>query len=407
MKISAIDFHQNKLKNGVLNFEASEATCCYFLREKNGFLKNKSYGEAVFNSISKREKKKKFHVLEIGGGLGHLASTFNAKMEISQSTLESSYTILDVSPELIKHQKIRLQGQKVSWIQGNAQHVQNLKIKKQVNLVIANEMLADLDVEVFESIQDIKNANIKSEVIQQLITSKASRVIYPVGLIQMLTQLKQVVANDATIVLSEYFTRYGGGQIFNLQGHQEFGLNIHLVAEIIRNLGFELSVVPMIDFLDFNLNFRPYHKEFLNLLYQNVEGVETCTLPVEKIKKIGNKLRIIKKNAESISSAVWLDKFTSYYFLILKKEKENEALSNESVLKHSVNLSIVRNKKDHFLILPYPWKCIKMTKEDEILLSQINGRRSIDKLIIENKREATEVLKRLAFWKSLGIVTSI
>ncbi|RLJ00311.1 MAG: hypothetical protein DRP03_01030 [Candidatus Aenigmatarchaeota archaeon] len=116
-------------------FMLDELTLSHLLRDRNEFIEaGLPYGAAIARAVVKNNTD---YVLEIGPGLGDLAIKF---MEHAQGKVKH-YVFLDISKDLIKHVKKRVNGMSVI---GDAML---LPFKKgSIDLIICNEVLADLPI---------------------------------------------------------------------------------------------------------------------------------------------------------------------------------------------------------------------------------------------------------------------
>lgn len=380
-------FHQKKLINGVLNFEVHETTCSYILREPNLFLNGESFGQRLFDKI--------YHtvvrinsVLEIGAGLGHLAKNFiDQYNEVVNEKL--NYTILDLSPELIRIQKTNLKNKKVKWIEADALDISK-KIKlPQFDVIIANEMLADLPVEAIKN-NEIPNGNILNpyqiETIKSFGKGLSSDIYVPTGLIKMLKGLKESCHEETQIILSEYFTGHGGGNLIQLHNHQECRLNLNLTAELIRDLGFDVKVISMIDYLDFNLNVKPISKELIKFFADHLLVLKSRTSPLtEKELKEVNRSNSFELSSAAFCRAEWLTIFSNYYYLIVTP-KLNSRNKNEIGLRVYKNedISNLKIENKYFIVLTHPAKALEVTSEEFKLWKKIKSGNPLKKIIDDN-----------------------
>ncbi|MBY0414602.1 MAG: class I SAM-dependent methyltransferase [Bdellovibrionales bacterium] len=371
-------FHQKKLADGLLNFEVHETTCSFILRHENLFLSGDSYGKRLFDKIYQKNNKIT-SVLEIGAGLGYLAKKFIKRhKEICDSKL--SYTIFDLSPELIENQKKNIKASKVSWIEGDALEISKKIKDKSFDVVIANEMLADLPVEVLEKKGLPESTKLNSSQIKTITSFQKNfegNIFIPVGLLKMVSELKKFCHPDSKIILSEYFTRHGGGNIVPLHQHDECRLNLNLTAELIRNEGFDVEVISMIDYLEMNLNVQPLSKELTKFFSDNLAIFKSRTSPFAKKELIGMNL-----SKTAFCRAEWLSVFSNYYFLILSPKVTPAHMGAAQTLKIYKNecVSVVSNKKESFLVLTHPAKALPLSKDEKRIWVSIKSGTSIKKI---------------------------
>lgn len=414
-KIVLNENHESlEVKNPALSFEESEATCSYMLRNRNGLLKGKSYGEALYHSLASRGINQYANILEIGAGSGHLALNFLSALKSKNKDFH--YTILDRSPELIRGQKQTLlsHAPKVRWIEGNAKEEKNYETRHPYDLVIANEMIGYLDVQIVALGQEIPFLDEKiAKVVNDYSHRMKIPLLFPMGLIKLLKNLDKKTSSEVTIVLSEYFTKIGGGSVMNQHGQKEFCLNMYFVMDLIRALGFEIESMPMLDFFEFDLNFRPLSKDIVNLITEDFPEIHRQIDPLSKGEKLLGDLKIIEDQDFMISSSEWIGKMANYSFLILKKKKTFEWFGE---LEHcravlSNNVAVIAEGVDHYLIRNSPQILLHISAEDVKFIKLMKKDMPMSEILKMGSkiyaREAKDpyVLQKLQLWFDKGIIT--
>jgi hypothetical protein len=386
-RFSTITFHKNKLKDGFKNFEFDETTCSHILKNRNGFLKGRTYGEALFEKIF--NKKFSSSVLEIGAGLGDLAFDLNSEFRRIKGSKDFHYSIVDVSPQLIALQKKRLQGMSVQWIDTDITRFGDLQSSGKYDVVIANEMIADLEVQLVPSLKkcsDILPANVL-DVYRNFFRGIKGDYPIPSGFIQMLNGLKKHCHSETRIFLSEYFTRHGSGFFVDRPGHREFTYNINLTTEIIRALGYSVEVHSMVDFLDMDLNHQPLSREFAKLFSDQLNIIKSRNELLSKDQAI-KQIKLdsgVKKSV--LGRSEWIRIFSNYYFLVLKLSSPDriDKAFLRSVPKKNENVAVVQKGNDIFLTSVFPAKFGKLNKAQMKLWKQIDGKTSVQKLVETSK----------------------
>lgn len=376
-------FHQKKLVDGLLNFEMHETTCSYMLRNPNVFLNGDSFGQRLFDKIYQQNKNLN-SILEIGAGLGHLAKEFiNRSSKVTKKNLD--YTIIDLSPELIKNQRKTLKAKKIKWIEGDVLEFSKHIKKATYDVVIANEMLADLPVEILENKQKVNNLNnFQVQTIKNFQEDFKGKVFIPKGLLTLLTGIKPYCHSNSKIILSEYFTRHGGGSLLQLHNHQEYKLNLNLTAELIRNEGFDVEVVSMIDYLDFNLNVKPLSKELTKFFSDHLGVLKSRTVPFsEKELKKNIDINEVDFSASAFNRAEWISIFSNYYFLILTPKLAEASLGKVLSLKIYKNneITLLKSGKKNFLISNNPVKAVPINRSEEMIWKSIKSGMTVKKLV--------------------------
>ncbi|MBY0413912.1 MAG: SAM-dependent methyltransferase [Bdellovibrionales bacterium] len=408
------EYIPNEIKSSIAGLEESEATCSYMLKNKNGFLKGKSYGEAFFTALTNRNIKNYSHILEIGAGTGDLALNFLNTLKSKKK--DYHYTILDTSPELIKTQKRVLSSlaPKVRWIEGNANEEKSFETRFPYDLVLANEMVGYLEVQIVSSGQEIPFLD---EKIARVITTYSNIIktplILPIGLIKLLKNLDKKTSSEVTIVISEYFTKVGGGSVMNHLGQKEFCLNIYFVMDLIRALGFEIESAPLLDFMDFDLNFKPLSKDLTNLISDSFPEIHRQVNPLAKSEQLIGDVSFHENQAFINSSAEWISKFVNYSFLVLKKKKTFEWFGDLDNCKAvlSENVTVFNKEGDLYILRNSPQIFISISEEDLKLIKLIKKDISVTELLKFSKKiylhedGDNHTLHKLQIWFEKGIIS--
>jgi SAM-dependent methyltransferase len=405
--VSSQRFHQLSLKNAVQNFESFESTACYMLREKSDFLNRRSYGEAVYECMAAELGKPPKSVVEIGAGTGHLALSFLQKQRKSKTPFQ--YSIFDLSPVLIRAQKKTLHSfrHSVRWTQGPAAKTLR-KIKYTSDLIIANEMLADLDVLVVQKKSKAKlNLPSHLEKIVRNYQSHSPQLIVPTGLIDLLNAAKQVCHPDSVLFFSEYFTRHGGGELVPLPGHYESLLNLNMTADLIRAMDFDVQVRPLIDCLNMNLNVETVGKDSLRFLYEKMRLLPSRTIPL----RVRDFHLTVPGFPAPVARAEWLQFFSSYYVLLLRPRRPlSEMISLSDVPIRSKIFPVLRTSKEKkFLLNTYPSRAFPISKNIYALLRQIDGRQDLSQILMKLKKRgvrmnAVRLMQNLIQLQKIGFI---
>ena len=127
-------------------FDEIECTVSHLLRLPHPALRGRRYGEALLQGIAARGIRAG-HVLEIGGGAGHVAEA--AWRGDAGPFTQVRWTSLDLSPMLLAAQRRRVlepaqpRGAHTKWSGVRADALE-LPLRSFAGLVLANEMIADL-----------------------------------------------------------------------------------------------------------------------------------------------------------------------------------------------------------------------------------------------------------------------
>jgi SAM-dependent methyltransferase len=151
-----------------------------------------------------------------------------------------SYAIVDLSPELLRHQRQVLSGSPQS-VEFFEQDVHELNLPFQFDLILANEVIADLAVEEVDPADSRHAAAAPAEA--------GAAVLAGVGIHALLARLWRHLLPGGAAVLTEY-GRLGGGpaQAAHLN-HPEFAVDFADALVEAAAIGFRAEVVELEDFL--------------------------------------------------------------------------------------------------------------------------------------------------------------
>lgn len=125
-------------------FNRIEITLSHLFRERTAILNNRNYSDCFWDFINKHGFFRP-RVVEIGCGLGDFAFNLLNKAKGQESSFDS-YLLYDISPELLKSEKRRMEGHSC------AQFLESdcLELSRHINtfdgLILSNGMIADLRV---------------------------------------------------------------------------------------------------------------------------------------------------------------------------------------------------------------------------------------------------------------------
>lgn len=224
---SAKHYHRRLLQDAFDNFENRETTLSHHFREPHPFLGGWAYGEALFRGLDRtvglaglRE------VLEVGGGTGDLARGFLRAWRRKAPRVRRRYVLLDLSDALLKAQRaaVKPSGAAFRQVHGDAERLP-FRDASLGGLVLANEMIADLDVGV----------------------APRSGRLRPWGLERFLGELHRVMRPGTTALLTEYFSASRHGRLVRLPGHREAALGLDAVCRLAERKGFSVRVMDLGD----------------------------------------------------------------------------------------------------------------------------------------------------------------
>ncbi len=405
--VSSKAFHRRKIKSGTQNFERVETTISHSLRKPSRLLRGATYGEALFHALERWSVwDNPGSVLEIGGGRGDLARDFM----LAAGGLD--YTILDLSPKLCRAQKRTLARAALT-----ARHVladvEAVNLRKVLcadwsGVVIANEMIADLDTwrliyrreEIGKPIRP-KNIEMVGREIEDLGSKRIARVLnsfavhrtrtakevyFPYGLSCLLHNLHGFLADDAAVVITEYFSSEGGGEIVSLDGHQEVSYDLDLVCRMAAGLGFSVQVIDLVDLLDIRFDQATAQRRFVEFCEQRLGCSISPTLLWSR-EELPFEMEVEQGFAAAVFGRAEFMRFVGqFYALVLRKHRltDSSGLTPEFAPRKNPAVVKAESRDGRVFLLTYrPFTFEVINETGEFLWSRIDGHRTIDDLARE------------------------
>ncbi|MFN2548495.1 MAG: class I SAM-dependent methyltransferase, partial [Myxococcales bacterium] len=206
-------------------FDAIECTVSHLLRLPHPALQGRRYGEALLRGIAARGITGS-HVLEIGGGAGHVAEA--AWRGEAGPFTQVRWTSLDLSPSLLAVQRRRVhepsqpRGPHRRW-SGVRADALDLPFRSFTGLVLANEVIADLP-----------------------------RSIGPVRLVG---ELARVLTPGSAAVLTEFGGDFEPAPL-DLGGHVEWSIDFRELRACAAACGLTVTELPLHELLGADLSVR-------------------------------------------------------------------------------------------------------------------------------------------------------
>ncbi|MCA1828724.1 MAG: class I SAM-dependent methyltransferase [Myxococcales bacterium] len=206
-------------------FDAIECTVSHLLRLPHPALQGRRYGEALLRGIAARGITGS-HVLEIGGGAGHVAEA--AWRGEAGPFTQVRWTSLDLSPSLLAAQRRRVhepsqpRGPHRRW-SGVRADALDLPFRSFTGLVLANEVIADLP-----------------------------RSIGPVRLVG---ELARVLTPGSAAVLTEFGGDFEPAPL-DLGGHVEWSIDFRELRACAAACGLTVTELPLHELLGADLSVR-------------------------------------------------------------------------------------------------------------------------------------------------------
>jgi Putative S-adenosyl-L-methionine-dependent methyltransferase len=302
-----LDFHIRGIQDAAWEFDFIEPTLNHAFRFPSEALGGYDYGARFCLSaltpevLSAVGPSKELSVLEVGGGTGSFARSFiNQASQLKFAKpggLSLSYSILELSPALARHQQELLsqQGFVAPHFEQDATKF-NLPGQK-FDLIIANEVIADFPVASVrrtEPVGQVANGVSKWEgegaaYLQKYDLDEPEAppsFILNTGVFAFLERACLHLSPGGTIIMSEYGSEVAYPiQAFNLN-HEEFSINFRHVKAYAAKLGLDCTLMKLKDFLEIDdevlmLNGAAEHIQCLNHVLEKYG----CSLPHAAISK--------------------------------------------------------------------------------------------------------------------------
>lgn len=342
-------YHRNSIRTVERHFDENEGTVSYTYRKPHVALGGLSYGAKLYHKL--KELKEITHataVVEVGGGLGHLARSFlEEHMRCKPGGSLPKYVCCDLTPAFLENQR-RLNGRDAHYIQLNAE---TLPFKDcSLDIVIANENLADFSsvrlnkkrvLDFLDNTIDLNETDDDSTVraLRWLkfssidVNDAPSEFIFNIGAFEFINEIKRVLKKGGLAFIAEYGIVDSYPKAVNLPGHVEYEIKFQHMVRLIKALGMELKAFSLIDFFEYQNDVEVIDecsfKMLRHLLQEN--GIEfplfayTREMLEERypsfVKRIEN-LRYSGVHEKSV-----LHNLDDFFVLLIKKD-ENQPIDN-------------------------------------------------------------------------------
>ncbi|MFH1201786.1 MAG: SAM-dependent methyltransferase [Candidatus Omnitrophota bacterium] len=275
------DYHLSKIKDPDRQFDKIETTVSHTFRMPHPALGGLTYGQGIKQELLKRRPlSKNTRILEIGAGTGWLGRRFldSLKKENNSIYKNTKYIFLDLSPALLKSQKIinKPHSKCAKFLLADGM---NLPFRDDsFDYVIVNEVIADFDVvkldkEKLENMKPRVNNNSKTfaagEVISKYnipINDAPKRFLFGLGIVKLLEELRRTLKPGGLALIVEYGSNWGYPVATRLREHREHTVHFGHLKHVAEASGFRVKTANLLDFLKFKKDIRTLHKCSLCLL---------------------------------------------------------------------------------------------------------------------------------------------
>lgn len=255
------NYHTLGITDAPKQFNQNEMTMSHLYRVPTKGLNGMRYGEALAKKLVlnlDETSAESINILEIGGGLGYLAFYFLEYLAKKKPSIfkRLDYTILDLSPELQRFQKETNKAySNINFICANIQ-THNFCDQK-YDLIISNEMIADLDVEVANKSNCINGK--PSNESEKLIIENSLKVmdfpekfIFNLEAIRLIFLIKRILKANGIAFVSEYGTMNEPAFAVPLPGHFEYSIQFSHLEDIAKKIFDNSNLTTVYDYLSFD-----------------------------------------------------------------------------------------------------------------------------------------------------------
>ena len=200
-------------------------------------------------------------VLEIGAGLGYVAHDVIRRLR--GAGREVSYTIIELSPELVAAQKDRLAGAGgATWVAGS---VLDVAVDGPFDLILSNEMAGDLparqlsrtDIGLAAEGGTVDRAKLRAHAATAadlgVVLDDAPEPFYlQTGAIDMIARIAAWLAPGGTAIVTEFGDVAAWPRLSSQLDHPELSTHFGHLTQAARGAGLQAGVEFVIDLLDFD-----------------------------------------------------------------------------------------------------------------------------------------------------------
>ncbi|HLD82522.1 MAG TPA: SAM-dependent methyltransferase [Candidatus Omnitrophota bacterium] len=258
------EYHQKKIKDAMQQFENIEMTVSHTYKDPHILLGGKNYGASFAEVlIHKGVIKEGVSILEVGAGTGIFGRSFldEIKKTCPKAYRSIKYTFFDLSPVLLASQRRVSNAHRLrtEFILGNAQS-HNFK-NKTFDLIISNEMIADLRI-VKLSKSNMGNSALvygeKKRAIDLIkrfklnVSDAPKEFLFNLGAAEFLLAIKRILRPGGEAYIIEYGNLWSYPKAVHLKGHTEYSIHFGHLKELARKINMSPRVTKLADFLPFN-----------------------------------------------------------------------------------------------------------------------------------------------------------
>jgi SAM-dependent methyltransferase len=277
--VNLTTYYRTKISDAAKQFDWRETTLSHLFRVPHPALKNRTYGGALGAALLERGLLTRTggRVVEVGAGTGTLARDLLEMLnrEAPDVAAHLSYTIVELSPTLAEAQQQTIPSKfehtksPVSWIIGSAE---SLPLRdRSVDLLISNEVIADLSVERDASTGELENT----------------------GALRFVGEIARVLAPTGGAVLTEYGELDAPVRPAEALDHVEHTIRYEHLLTRARQMGLEASLETVGKFLGFDQSTRILYADLIHM-------AELRALALA----LGRKLEVLAYTQEMLAAAL-------------------------------------------------------------------------------------------------------
>lgn len=257
-------YHREDISTAHKQFENIETTVSHIYKDPHPLLANRNYGGAFARRlIAKGLIKTGMRVLEVGPGTGILGSSFLDEIKKFSPRIYKNikYTFFDLSGRLIAAQKKSAyrHNRLTRFIRAD---IENYDFKgEQFDLVISNEMIADLTVVKLKKADFDNSSFLNNEkkravfLIRKFkidISDAREEFLFNLGPVEFLLSIESILKPAGMAYIIEYGSKYLYPRAVNLRGHSEYSIHFGHLNKIAEGLKMSPQIINLADFLPFN-----------------------------------------------------------------------------------------------------------------------------------------------------------
>lgn len=257
--VSLTEYHLHDITRADEQFDHQETTLSHLLRVPHPALRDRTYGEALIDTLIARGAipDGRVRVLEIGAGLGYVAQHAIARLRDKGRTVE--YTIVELSPALAAAQRERL-GDSATWIEGDV--LAAALPERAFDLVLANEMVGDLPAVQLSRADvgldlagtgtaDRDKVRAVSPLADAVNLDDAPEPFYlQTGAFELVAKIARALAPGGTAVVTEFGERNAWPRLSTQLDHPELSTHFGHLEQVARAESLEASTEFVIDLID-------------------------------------------------------------------------------------------------------------------------------------------------------------